>query len=152
MKSNYKGKVEAINEFDNNLKEAAVNAPTLESRTALTSEEILGDNFVKIAREKIGADSILLTEEMISAELHLELVKKCMDKLLRTEKYKENEIEIRNISIEYLCASICKALASRVKNIKFSSYANIDYYQKHVNFLYKANNEKIRLLSQLGLM
>lgn len=152
MNSNYAKRAEETKEFDKNLKEVATNAPTLESKAKLSDKEIFGDNFVTVAREKIGADKILLTDEMIKAKLHLDVAKKSMGKLLKTEKYKDNETEIREITIMYLCASICKALANRVKDIKFASYADVNYHQNYVDFLYKANNEKVRLLSKLGLM
>lgn len=152
MKSNYKEKVKQINEFNQNLAEVAAGTPTIENVALQTKSELFGENIENLVREKIGADNILLTYEMINAELHFDLVKKCMGKLLRTDKYKDNEQEINSISLDYLCASICKALASKVKSINFSSYASVDYWQKHLDFLYKANNERVKLLAKLGLM
>lgn len=151
MKSNYKERKKEVDEFDNVTHKVASKAPTIETETKLTNEKIFGDNFVTVVREKIGADKILLTDEIIKADLHLETAISLCGKLLRTDKYKANETEIREIAIMYLCASICKALFSRVKDIKFRSYADNDYWQKYIDFIYPANNKKVALMSKLGL-
>ena len=151
MKANYKEKVEEINDYAKDLKEVATKAPTLEAKTKLTNEEVFGKDFVSDVRGRISADKIFLTDDIIKADLHLEVAIKQCGKLLRAKKYKDNENEIREIAILFLCASICRALFSRAKDIKFKSYANGDYWQKFIDFQYLANNKKLKLMTKLGL-
>lgn len=154
MKANYDKKAEQIEEFKEDLQNIVKSAKNEKSvnKVTYTNEHIFGENFVEAVRNKILADYFILPDEMIQADLHIQVARKQVENFTESNKYIGNEEKVREIALNYLSASVCHALSSRVKEIAYKDYAGYNYHNKYVGFLFKANNEKVKLMSELGLM
>lgn len=109
-----------------------------EKTVKYTNEFILGENFINEARTRIGVSNHILTDEIITAKLHLGIARKQVEVFLNRKTYPDNKEQVRDIAINYLCGSICHAL--------FSKTNDVEIYKKYVDFYFKANNAKVALL------
>lgn len=154
MKANYDKKAEQIEEFKEDLQNIVKSAKNDKSvnKVAYTNEYIFGENFVEAVRNKILADYFILTDEMIQSDLHIGVARKQVENLIESNKYIGNEDKVREIALDYLSASVCHALCSRVQEVSYKDYAVHNYYDKYIDFLFKANNGKVKLMSELGMV
>lgn len=92
-------------------------------------------NLVNMVREKLeipnDADGFL-TDEIILAPLHIDVAMITSEDATALEDYKNPDVI--NCCLYNLCGSICHALASRVKDDRFSARRTVDYLKAAQRF------------------